>query len=122
MEIFGIGTDIVNVKRIETILKKNKKFFLAKVFTKNEIKIFSKYKSNQSSKIALKFAAKEALSKSLGTGIGAKVSFLDVEVLNETSGKPYFRIIKKSLKKISFKLSLSDDYPWAIAFVVAIKK
>jgi holo-[acyl-carrier protein] synthase len=121
MEIFGIGTDIVNVKRIEKILKKNKKSFLAKVFTKNEIKIFSKYKSNQPSKIALKFAAKEALSKSLGTGIGAKVSFLDVEVLNETSGKPYFRIIKKSLKKISFKLSLSDDYPWAIAFVVAIK-
>ena len=122
MEIFGIGTDIVNIKRIETILKKNKKSFLAKIFTKKEIKIFSKYKHNQSSKISLKFAAKEALSKSLGTGIGAKVSFLDVEVLNETSGKPYFHIIKKSLRKISFKLSLSDDYPWAIAFVIAFKK
>jgi holo-[acyl-carrier protein] synthase len=121
MEILGIGTDIVNVKRIEAILKKNKKSFLDKVFTKNEIKIFSKYKSNYASKIALKFAAKEAFSKSLGTGIGAKISFLDIEVLNKTSGKPYFCIIKKKLKKISFKLSLSDDYPWAIAFVVAIK-
>jgi len=122
MKILGVGTDIVNVKRIEKILKKNKKFFLRKIFTNREIEKILKYKIGQASKIASRFAAKEALSKSLGTGIGTNISFLDIEVLNKPSGTPYFNIAKKSLKKTTFELSLSDDYPWALAFVIAIKK
>ena len=122
MKILGVGTDIVNVKRIERIVKKNKNSFLKKIFTDKEIKKILNYKVGQVSKIASRFAAKEALSKSLGTGIGANISFLDIEVLNKPSGAPYFNIIRKSLKKTTFELSLSDDYPWALAFVIAIKK
>ena len=122
MKILGVGTDIINIKRIEKIVKKNKNFFLSKIFTDREIKKILKYKVGQASKIASRFAAKEALSKSLGTGIGANISFLDIEVLNKPSGAPYFNIIRKSLKKTTFELSLSDDYPWALAFVIAIKK
>ena len=122
MKILGVGTDIVNVKRIERIVKKNKNSFLRKIFTDREIKKILSYKVGQASKIASRFAAKEALSKALETGIGTNVSFLDIEVLNKPSGAPYFNIVKKSLKKITFELSLSDDYPWALAFVIAIKK
>jgi holo-[acyl-carrier protein] synthase len=122
MKILGVGTDIVNVKRIERIVKKNKNYFLRKIFTDKEIKKILSYKVGQASKIASRFAAKEALSKSLATGIGTNVSFLDIEVLNKPSGAPYFNIVKKSLKKTTFELSLSDDYPWALAFVIAIKK
>jgi len=121
MKIVGIGTDIVNVKRIEKIIKKNKKKLLKKIFTDKEINIISQHKVGQALKIASRFAAKEALSKSLGTGMGTHVSFLDMEVLNKPSGKPYFNIVKKNLKKTSFQLSLSDDYPWALAFVIAMK-
>ena len=122
MKILGVGTDIVNVKRIERIVKKNKNSFLKKIFTDREIKKILSYKVDQASKIASRFAAKEALCKSLGTGIGTNISFLDIEVLNKLSGAPYFNIVKKSLKKTIFELSLSDDYPWALAFVIAIKK
>ena len=122
MKILGVGTDIVNVKRIERIVNKNKNFFLRKIFTDREIKKIHSYKVGQASKIASRFAAKEALSKALATGIGTNVSFLDIEVLNKPSGAPYFNVIKKSLKKNTFELSLSDDYPWALAFVIAIKK
>ena len=122
MKILGVGTDIVNVKRIERVVKKNKNSFLKKIFTDKEIKKILSYKVGQASKIASRFAAKEALSKSLATGIGTNVSFLDIEVLNKPSGAPYFNTVKKNLKKTTFELSLSDDYPWALAFVIAIKK
>lgn len=122
MKILGVGTDIVHIKRIEKIIKKNKNSFLKKIFTDKEIKKILSYKVGQASKIASRFAAKEALSKSLKTGIGINVSFLDIEVLNKPSGAPYFKILKKRIKKTSFELSLSDDYPWALAFVIAIKE
>jgi len=122
MKIIGVGTDIVNIRRIENICKKNKHLFLKKIFTNKEIKILTKYKLKQGSKIAMRFAAKEALSKALGTGIGKKLSFLDFEVLNLSSGQPYFFFKKKQIfKNLNSHLSMSDDYPWALAFVVITK-
>ena len=122
MKIIGVGTDIVNIKRIENICKKNKHLFLKKIFTKKEIKILTKHKLKQGSKIAMRFAAKEALSKALGTGFGKKLSFLDFEVLNRSSGQPYFFFNnKKIFKNFNSYLSMSDDYPWALSFVVITK-
>lgn len=122
MKIIGVGTDIVNIRRIENICKKNKHLFLKKIFTNKEIKILTKYKLKQGSKIAMRFAAKEALSKALGTGIGKKISFLDFEVLNLSSGQPYFFFKNKQIfKNLNSYLSMSDDYPWALAFVVITK-
>jgi len=126
MKIFGIGTDIVNIKRIEKSLKKNNIAFKKKIYTKNEI-IYCERKQNPYPFYAKRFAAKEALSKALGTGIRAGVNFKDIEVLNNKFGKPYFKIkgethkyFKKKIKskKYLIYLSLSDDLPWAQATVI----
>ncbi len=126
MNIFGIGVDIVNVKRINTALKNKKNAFIKRVFSKNEIKTCEKnIKKNEC--YARKFAAKEAFSKAMGTGIGKYFQFKEIEVVNNFSGSPKFNFLgnssknlKKILKNKKFKvyLSLTDDKPWAIAFVI----
>lgn len=84
-------------------------------------------KKNPSSFYAKRFAAKEALSKALGTGIRKGVNFKDIEILNDNLGKPSIQLkgstanfIKKKIKnkKYSIYLSLSDDVPWAQATVI----
>ena len=123
MQIFGIGTDIVKVNRIKNSLKN--KLFLSRVFNKNEI-LNCKRKSNSFSCYSKRFAAKEAFSKALGTGISNGIRFNEILVLNEKNGKPYIKIInntkkivEKTLKKKKYKisLSLSDEKNYAVAFV-----
>ena len=123
MNIFGIGTDIVSVERIKNSLK-NKKF-IGRIFNKKEI-LKCKKNNNSVNCFAKRFAAKEAFSKALGTGISNGINFNEIVVLNKKSGKPYISIIgqtKKILKK-KFKrkkskisLSLSDEKKYAVAFV-----
>ena len=126
MKIFGIGTDIVNIKRIEQSLKKHKFTFKNKIFSKKEISYCEKRK-NSSSFYAKRFAAKEAFSKALGTGIRKGVNFKDIEVSNNPQGKPSIFLkgdlaayLKKKVKykKYDIHLSLSDDKPWAQATVI----
>ena len=124
MNIYGIGTDIVNINRIKTLIKKNKKAFKNKVFTNFEIQVCDK-RVNTVECYAKRFAAKEALFKAIG--LKNKLNFKDVEIRNNTSGLPNFRIsgkslinLKKIFKKKRFKihLTLSDDKPWAVASVI----
>ena len=124
MNIYGIGTDIVNVNRIKNATRRNKKAFTNKIYTSFEIKTCEK-RANKAECFAKRFAAKEALFKAVG--IGKKLQFNDVEVRNNPSGAPNFVIkgvslknLKKIFKKKKFKihLSLSDDKPWAIASVI----
>ena len=124
MNIYGIGTDIVNINRIKTLIKKNKKAFKNKVFTNFEIQVCDK-RVNTVECYAKRFAAKEALFKAIG--LKNKLNFKDVEIRNNTSGLPNFTIsgkslinLKKIFKKKRFKihLSLSDDKPWAVASVI----
>ena len=130
MKIFGIGTDIVNIKRMEKSLKKNNKTFKDRIFSKNEI-IYCDKKNNPSSFYAKRFAAKEALSKALGTGIRKGINFKDIEILNDNLGKPFIKLsgstenfLKKKIKnkKYSIYLSLSDDNPWCNAMVIISTK
>ena len=123
MSIFGIGTDIVNVDRIKISLK-NKKF-LRRVFNEKEVLKCKKIKSSVNC-FAKRFAAKEAFSKALGTGISNGINFNEIIVLNKKTGKPYISIIgqtKKLLnkkfkgKKSKISLSLSDEKKYAVAFV-----
>ena len=125
MKIFGIGTDIVNIKRMDKTLKKRGFKFKQKIFSSNEIK-YCESKKNSSSFYAKRFAAKEAFSKALGTGITKNVSFINIEISNNSYGKPYI-VVKKKLndfmkkkikKKYKIYLSLSDDKPWAQATVI----
>ena len=126
MKIFGIGTDIVNIKRIEKTLKKKRSNFKNKIFSKNEI-IYCEKKANPFPFYAKRFAAKEALTKALGTGIRKGINFKNIEISNNKLGKPFIELkgntatfFKKKIKtnKYSIHLSLSDDIPWAQATVI----
>ena len=123
MDIFGIGTDIVSVSRIKDLLKNDN--FLNRVFNEKEI-IKCKRTKKDSNCYAKRFAAKEAFSKALGTGISKGISFNEIVILNEKSGKPYIKLINKTkkiverkLKKKIYKISLSiaDEKDYAVAFV-----
>ena len=130
MIIFGIGTDIVNIKRISKTIKLNGPKFKNRIFSKNEIEYCEK-KRNSSAYFAKRFAAKEALSKALGTGIRKGIDFKNIEVTNNIHGKPSIilkgnveKYLKKKLKnkKYYLHLSLSDDEPWAQATVIISHK
>ena len=123
MKLFGVGTDIIQVNRLKKTL--NKKSFLSRIYSKEEILKCKRSKVN-SNCFAKRFAAKEAFSKALGTGISKGISFNEIIVLNEKSGKPYIKlinktkkIVEKKLKKKIYKISLSiaDEKDYAVAFV-----
>ena len=126
MKIFGIGTDIVNIRRIEQSLKKHKFSFKNKIFSKKEISYCEKRK-NPGAFYAKRFAAKEAFTKALGTGIRKGVNLKNIEITNNVHGKPSILLkgnlanyLKKRIKgkKYDIHLSLSDDKPWAQATVI----
>ena len=123
MKLFGVGTDIIQVNRLKKSL--NKKPFLSRIYSKEEILKYKRNKVNFNC-FAKRFAAKEAFSKALGTGISKGISFNEIIVLNEKSGKPYIKLINKTkkiverkLKKKVYKISLSiaDEKDYAVAFV-----
>ena len=123
MKIFGVGTDIVKVSRIKNSLKK--KLFLSKIFHQKEVFKCKKI-LNCSNCFAKRFAAKEAFSKALGTGIKNGIKFNEIIILNQKSGKPYIKLVDKTKKKVENKLkkkkykislSLSDEKKYALAFV-----
>ena len=123
MNIYGVGTDIVEVRRINKLIKKKK--LLKKLFNTIEITKCLKIK-NSSNCFAKRFAAKEAFSKALGTGFTKGLSFNEIIILNEKNGKPYIQlldrtktIVKKRIIKKDYKisLSLSDEKNYAVAFV-----
>ena len=119
MRIFGIGTDIVKISRIKKSIKK--KIFLSKIFSQREISRCRKTK-NSFNCFAKRFAAKEAFSKALGTGI----KFNEIIILNEKNGKPFIKLVERTKinvgklfkkKKYKISLSLSDEKNYAVAFV-----
>ena len=122
MKIYGIGTDIVRVERIKKFLIK--KSFLNKLFSIEEILKCSK-KINSKNCFAKRFAAKEAFSKALGTGISNGINFNEIIILNEKKGNPFIKLKGKTMqtiknkfkKKIQIDLSLSDEKNYAVAFV-----
>lgn len=118
--IIGIGTDIIEIERIEIAVKRTKGF-INKLFTENEINIFES-RGFKSEVIAGNFAAKEAVSKALGTGFrgfGVK----DIEILRDELGKPVvnlnsnvYEILKR--KDVNIHLSISHNRTSAIAYAV----
>ena len=117
--MFGIGTDIIEIKRIETAIKRNSKF-LEKMFTEREIELF-KDRNFKNETIAGSFCVKEAVSKALGTGVRG-FAFKDIEVLRDSLGKPEVILGDKITNIINNKLkvhaSISHNNDTAIAFVV----
>jgi len=126
MKIFGIGTDIVNIKRIKKILKNNGTRFKNKIFSESEINYCEK-KRDPGPFYAKRFAAKEAFSKALGTGIRKGINLKNIIIFNDVYGKPKIKLkgstynyLKKKIKskKYNIHLSLADDKPWAQATVI----
>ena len=124
MKIYGIGTDIANINRIKKSLKN--KEFISRIFNKAEVRKCNN-QINKANCFSKRFAAKEAFSKAIGTGISKGINFNEIIVHNIKSGKPKIRllgstkkIVNKILnkKKINIFLSLSDDKPFAVATVV----
>lgn len=115
--IYGIGSDIVEIKRFEKYLTDSTR--LNKLYTKEEMKQFSKIsnKRRQMEFLASRFAVKEAMSKALGVGISKDFSFHSVEVLKDERGKPY--IIYKGFIT---HLTISHTDEMAMAFVVLEKE
>lgn len=90
MMIYGLGVDITEISRIQKIQQKNQSF-AKKVLTKAELNYYQRLTTKRQAEfLAGRFSIKEAYSKALGTGIGKAVAFMDLEVLNDKSGKPKF--------------------------------
>lgn len=125
MNILDIGVDIIEIYRIKELIDKNKRF-LEKVFTVKEIEYFES-KGLRAETIAGNFAAKEAISKSMGTGI-RKFNLKDIEVLRNDLGKPIVKTynnfnqicIDYNISEIKVSISHCKDY--AIANAIAITK
>ena len=123
--IIGIGTDIIDIRRIENTIQKYGEKFKKRCFSINEIKR-SENKFNTANSYAKRYAAKEACSKALGTGLARGIFWKDIEVQNNNYGKPSIilhnnalnRIIKMTNKDYRIEVSLSDEKNYAIANVI----
>lgn len=117
--IIGVGTDIVQIPRIERLLNLYQQRFIKKILSQSEIqKLTSLNKELHSNFLAKRFAAKEAFSKAIGSGIGRGLSFKDISILNDDLGRPFVEISSNKFNHLLIHLSISDDYPIAMAFVV----
>ncbi|MBQ6896804.1 MAG: holo-ACP synthase [Oscillospiraceae bacterium] len=122
--MYGIGVDIVSIDRIEKSLARDS--FLTKVYGKGEIAVFAAEGKPKTNSLAANFAAKEAFSKALGTGVRG-FELTEVEILRDDMGKPYFFLSGKAReiaesRNLVFSVSLSHEKDRAIAFVVAQQK
>ena len=124
MRILGIGVDIIDNRRIRSLIKN--KTFVSRTYTKNEVKLSINI-LNKTNYFAKRFAAKESLAKSLGTGFRENLHFKDIEILNDNNGKPFYLKSKKistiinkifKVKKYNLFLSISDEKDYSIAFTM----
>ena len=125
--ILGIGTDLANIDRIQKTIDRFGQRFKDRVFTNIEQNKAEKRK-DVAGTYAKRWAAKEACSKALGTGLAMGISWKDMSVLNLKSGQPTMELTGWAAKKMVdmtpdghkavVHVTLSDDHPWAQAFVV----
>ena len=125
--ILGIGSDIIDIRRIERTLERFGERFIERVFTETERRK-SDGRANRAASYAKRFAAKEACSKALGTGFRAGVFWRDMGVINLSSGKPTMTLTGGALERLTritpegmraqIDISLTDDDPQAQAIVI----
>jgi holo-[acyl-carrier protein] synthase len=125
--IIGLGSDLSDIRRIENSLERFGERFVQRVFTEVERKR-SERRAGRAASYAKRFAAKEACAKALGTGIRQGVFWRDMGVANLPSGKPTMVLTGGALARLMaitpeghtpvIHLSLTDDHPYAQAFVI----
>jgi len=111
--IKGIGTDIIEISRIEKACENSE--FIEKIYTEKEIDEYIKRNKNITY-FAGRFAAKEAVSKALGTGMRG-ISFKDIEILSDSLGKPYVNL-KKNIENMNILITISHSKENAVAYCV----
>ena len=122
MILLGSGIDIVELKRMKTIVDRHEDRFAERVLHPKELTELAEV-SNSVAFIAKRFAVKEAASKALGVGIGEKLSFTDMYVEHDPLGKPMLKftqecIIKLNLEKTHSLLTIADEQAYAVAHVL----
>ncbi len=125
--ILGLGSDLIDIRRIEKTLDRFGDRFINRVFTETEQRKSEKRKARAAS-YAKRFAAKEACSKALGTGFRKGVYWRDMGVVNEPSGRPamyltggaqqHLLALVPPLHRPVVHITITDDFPWAQAFVI----
>jgi holo-[acyl-carrier protein] synthase len=126
--ILGIGSDLIDIRRIEKALDKHGERFIQRLFTPQEQAKAARRPLLVAATYAKRFAAKEACSKALGTGIRHGVFFKDMGVVNLPTGQPTMQLTGGAKERLAqmvpngmqpkIHLSITDDYPLAQAFVV----
>ena len=121
--IVGIGVDIAETARLEKLNAKFGQRFARRILTADELLEFERRKRS-SSYLATRFAAKEAVAKALGTGIGKQLGFHSIQIDNDSQGKPLLRFLGSALDLIddldinNAMISLSDEKHYVVAMVV----
>jgi holo-[acyl-carrier protein] synthase len=125
--IIGIGNDIVDIRRIEKTLARHGERFINRIYTDVEIRKSEK-RAQRVASYAKRFAAKEACSKALGTGLSNSVYWRDMGVVNLPSGKPTMKLTNGAAdhlarmvpagKQATVHLTMTDEYPFAQAIVI----
>ena len=129
--IIGLGSDLIDIRRIEKTLERFGDRFLDRIFTPDERRRAERRAGTlkgRASTYAKRFAAKEACSKALGTGFRRGVFWRDLGVANLASGQPTMRLAGGAAKQLArilpngmkarIDLTMTDDYPWAQAMVI----
>lgn len=125
--IIGIGSDLIDIRRIEKTLERHGRRFIDRVYTPIE-QAKSERRKQRAASYAKRFAAKEACAKALGTGLARGVFWRDMGVVNLPSGAPTMQLTNGAAKRLSaltpagftprIHLTITDDFPLAQAFVI----
>lgn len=129
--IFGIGTDLVQISRIEAVLARKGERFAAKILGPEEMEKFRRRRQKVEARglrfLASRFAAKEAFSKAIGLGMRMPMTWRAMQTLNAPSGKPVV-VVSGALKdymehnRLSAQVSITDEADYAVAFVIVEKE
>lgn len=125
--IFGIGTDLVHIPRMEALLQKHGDKIAERILSESEFVTFQQT-TNKASFLAKRFAAKEAAAKAMGTGFRDGLSLRHIAVTNDKNGKPELQFFERAisltdkLKIGRSMISLSDENEYAIAFVTLLER
>jgi holo-[acyl-carrier protein] synthase len=121
--IKGVGIDIIEIERIREAVEKYGESFLDRVFTPREISYCKRRRALRYPELAVRFAAKEAYSKAIGTGIAGfgrnnhGIKWKEMEIVNNSHGKPLLSVKGKVSERIQISLSHSRDYAIATVYV-----
>jgi holo-[acyl-carrier protein] synthase len=124
--IYGIGVDLVDIKRIALAIERWRERFINRVYTAREINL-SRHNPRLASFLALRFAAKEAFSKAIGLGMRRGIRWRDIEIVHNAAGRPELRLTGKALRVyqnegiIGSYVTLSDEGDYGVAVVVLEK-